>query len=51
MSLIEAYPAPSHDFIVFESEKEVKSLSETRAEEKKENKNPLTFAIGRNIIQ
>ena len=32
------------DFIVFESEKEVKSLSETRAEEKKENKNPLTFA-------
>ena len=32
------------DFIVFESEKEVKSLSETRAQEKKENKNPLTFA-------
>ena len=32
------------DFIVFESEKEVKSLSESRAREKKENKNPLTFA-------
>ena len=32
------------DFIVFESEKEVKLLSETRAQEKKENKNPLTFA-------
>ena len=32
------------DFIVFESEKEVKTLSETRAQEKKENKNPLTFA-------
>ena len=32
------------DFIVFESEKEVKSLSETRTQEKKENKNPLTFA-------
>ena len=32
------------DFIVFESEKEVKSLSESRAQEKKENKNPLTFA-------
>ena len=32
------------DFIVFESEKEVKNLSETRAQEKKENKNPLTFA-------
>ena len=32
------------DFIVFESEKEVKTLSETRAQEKRENKNPLTFA-------
>jgi len=32
------------DFIVFESEKEVKTLSETRAQEKKEYKNPLTFA-------
>ena len=32
------------DFIVFESEKEVKTLSQTRAQEKKENKNPLTFA-------
>ncbi len=32
------------DFIVFESEKEVKTLSETRAMEKKENQNPLTFA-------
>ena len=32
------------DFIVFESEKEVKTLSETRAQEKKENQNPLTFA-------
>ena len=32
------------DFIVFESEKEVKALSESRAQEKKENKNPLTFA-------
>ncbi len=32
------------DFIVFESEKEVKTLSESRAQEKKENKNPLTFA-------
>ena len=32
------------DFIVFDNEKEVKTLSETRAQEKKENKNPLTFA-------
>ena len=32
------------DFIVFESEKEVKTLSETRAQEIKGNKNPLTFA-------
>ncbi len=32
------------DFIVFESEKEVKTLSETRAQEKKEYKNPLAFA-------
>ncbi|WP_440924375.1 translation initiation factor IF-2 [Candidatus Pelagibacter sp.] len=32
------------DFIVFESEKEVKNLSVSRAQEKKENKNPLTFA-------
>ena len=32
------------DFIVFENEKEVKTLSETRAQEKKENQNPLTFA-------
>ena len=32
------------DFIVFESEKEVKTLSESRAQEKKENNNPLTFA-------
>ena len=32
------------DFIVFETEKDVKTLSETRAQEKKENKNPLTFA-------
>ena len=32
------------DFIVFESEKDVKTLSETRTQEKKENKNPLTFA-------
>ena len=32
------------DFIVFESEKEVKTLSENRAQEKVENKNPLTFA-------
>ena len=32
------------DFIVFESEKEVKTLSVSRAQEKKENKNPLTFA-------
>ena len=32
------------DFIVFESEKEVKTLSDTRAQEIKGNKNPLTFA-------
>ena len=32
------------DFIVLENEREVKSLSETRTQEKKENKNPLTFA-------
>ena len=32
------------DFIVFESEKEVKTLSESRAQEKRESKNPLTFA-------
>ncbi len=32
------------DFIVFENEKEVKTLSETRAQEKKEGQNPLTFA-------
>ena len=32
------------DFIVFESEKEVKTLSESRAQEKRENKNPLAFA-------
>ena len=32
------------DFIVFETEKDVKTLSETRAQEKKENKNPLAFA-------
>ncbi len=31
------------DFIVLESEKEVKTLSETRAQENKENKNPLSF--------
>ena len=32
------------DFIVLESEKEAKTLSENRAQEKKEGKNPLTFA-------
>ena len=32
------------DFIVLENEKEVKTLSETRTQEKKENKNPLTLA-------
>jgi translation initiation factor IF-2 len=32
------------DFIVLESEKEAKSLSENRAHESKEVKNPLTFA-------
>jgi len=32
------------DFIVLDNEKEVKNLSENRAQEKKENKNPLTFA-------
>jgi translation initiation factor IF-2 len=32
------------DFIVLESEKEAKSLSENRAYESKEGKNPLTFA-------
>ena len=32
------------DFIVLESEKEAKILSENRAQEKKEGKNPLTFA-------
>ena len=32
------------DFIVLDNEKEAKSLSESRAEEKKEIKNPLTFA-------
>ncbi len=32
------------DFIVFESEKEAKTLSENRAEETKDGKNPLTFA-------
>ncbi len=32
------------DFIVLDNEKEAKSLSESRAEEKKETKNPLTFA-------
>ena len=32
------------DFIVLNSEKEAKSLSETRAQENKEGKNPLTFA-------
>ena len=32
------------DFIVFESEKEVKTLSENRTQERKIGKNPLTFA-------
>ncbi len=32
------------DFVVLESEKEAKILSENRAQEKKEGKNPLTFA-------
>ncbi len=32
------------DFIVLDNEKEAKSLSENRAEEKRETKNPLTFA-------
>ncbi len=32
------------DFIVLESEKEAKTLSENRAQEKREGKNPLTFA-------
>tara|TARA_B100000941_G_scaffold99157_1_gene69259 strand:- start:882 stop:3110 length:2229 start_codon:yes stop_codon:yes gene_type:complete len=32
------------DFIVLESEKEAKTLSATRAQEKKEGKNPLSFA-------
>ena len=32
------------DFIVLESEKEAKTLSENRAQEKKEGKNPLSFA-------
>ncbi len=32
------------DFIVLESEKEAKTLSENRAQERKEGKNPLTFA-------
>ena len=32
------------DFIVLNSEKEAKNLSESRAEENKEGKNPLTFA-------
>ena len=32
------------DFIVLSNEKEAKILSENRAEEKKDNKNPLTFA-------
>ncbi len=31
------------DFVVLESEKEVKTLSETRAQESKVNKNPLSF--------
>ena len=31
------------DFVVLESEKEVKTLSETRAQESKINKNPLSF--------
>tara|TARA_B100000902_G_scaffold236536_1_gene224079 strand:- start:102 stop:2321 length:2220 start_codon:yes stop_codon:yes gene_type:complete len=32
------------DFIVFDSEKEAKNLSENRAQESKEGKNPMTFA-------
>jgi translation initiation factor IF-2 len=32
------------DFIVFDTEKEAKTLSENRAQESKESKNPLTFA-------
>ena len=32
------------DFIVFENEKDAKSLCESRVEEKKDNKSPLTFA-------
>ena len=32
------------DFIVLDDEKEAKSLSENRAQENKDNKNPLTFA-------
>ena len=32
------------DFIVLDNEKEAKTLSESRAEESKEEKNPLTFA-------
>ena len=32
------------DFIVLDSEKEAKTLSESRAQESKEGKNPLTFA-------
>ncbi len=32
------------DFIVFDSEKEAKTLSENRAQESKDGKNPLTFA-------
>lgn len=32
------------DFIVLDTEKEAKSLSESRAQESKEGKNPLTFA-------
>jgi translation initiation factor IF-2 len=32
------------DFIVFDNEKEAKTLSENRAQESKEAKNPLTFA-------
>ena len=32
------------DFIVLSNEKEAKTLSENRAQEKKDNKNPLTFA-------
>ena len=32
------------DFIVLDNEKEAKTLSENRAKENKEGKNPLTFA-------